>query len=309
MKRKRTAFYLLKTFNVFNVQQMDNVPALAVKTDAEINEIALNEQAEHILKASGAKIIHHDISRAFYNPRQDEIRLPQVNSFVSTTEYYGTALHELGHWTGHSTRLNRDLTGSFGTEGYAKEELRAELASAFLSAELGLPGPLDNHASYVQSWLKVLRNDKREIFKASADAQKIATYVKDLTGVELNIQLIKEQIKAEKQNDNELKSDMQTVNAESNNLLTQEEPQMKSSFEFESQLDQQFEQSIASTNAMAAILTDPNNFIQPVPEVITPFQAKPLPKALDKMTILERFQHLHTMQHKEFIRDEFKISG
>lgn len=207
-EQEKESYFLLKQFAVFNAAQIDGMPALADKP-VVLNEIELDATAEKILKNSGANIIHSDINRAYYSPSEDHIKLPQVNAFNSTTEYYGTALHELGHWTGHSTRLDRDLTGSFGAESYAKEELRAELASAFLSAELGLPGSFDNHASYVQSWLKVLKNDKREIFKASADAQKIATYVKDLAGVELNIQPENDQIKTvKKQNADELKSEL-----------------------------------------------------------------------------------------------------
>ena len=83
-------------------------------------------------------------------------------------------LHELGHWTGHPKRLNRDLSGRFGSGAYAQEELRAELASAFVGSTLGLPTDIPQHASYIASWIKVLKEDKREIFRAAADAQKIA---------------------------------------------------------------------------------------------------------------------------------------
>jgi antirestriction protein ArdC len=86
------------------------------------------------------------------------------------------ALHELGHWTGHKTRLDRDLSGRFGSGAYAQEELRAELASAFIGATLGLPTDIPQHASYIASWIEKLRDDKREIFRAAADAQKIADF-------------------------------------------------------------------------------------------------------------------------------------
>jgi antirestriction protein ArdC len=84
-------------------------------------------------------------------------------------------LHELAHWTGHSSRLNRDLQNRFGSSAYAMEELRAELASAFVANELGIPTDIPQHASYLASWIKPLKDDKREIFRAAADAQRIAS--------------------------------------------------------------------------------------------------------------------------------------
>lgn len=86
-------------------------------------------------------------------------------------------MHELGHWSGHPSRLDRNLSGRFGDKSYAMEELRAELASAFIRSELGIPGQIDQHASYVSSWLDVLRQDKREVFRAAADAQRIADFL------------------------------------------------------------------------------------------------------------------------------------
>jgi ATPase subunit of ABC transporter with duplicated ATPase domains len=95
------------------------------------------DRAEHILQASGAVIRHGEQNRAFYHPATDSIHLPDKNQFQSADNYYATALHELGHWSGHKSRLDRDLIHPFGSEGYSKEELRAEIASMLLGDELG----------------------------------------------------------------------------------------------------------------------------------------------------------------------------
>jgi antirestriction protein ArdC len=99
--------------------------------------------------------------------------------FRGPPEWAATALHELGHWTGHQSRLNREegMKARFGSSAYAMEELRAELASAFIAAEIGIPADIPQHASYISTWLKPLKEDKREIFRAAADAQKIVDMV------------------------------------------------------------------------------------------------------------------------------------
>lgn len=160
---------------LFNLSQMDNVPEYVAKESRYgWDPVA---KAEGILKSSGAKILHDQSDSAFYAPSRDQIHLPPKEQFASPSAYYGTALHELGHWTGHQSRLDRDLTGGFGSESYAREELRAELASYFMSAELGVPHDVNRHASYVESWVQALKSDKNEIFRASRDAEKIADYV------------------------------------------------------------------------------------------------------------------------------------
>lgn len=160
---------------LFNLSQMDNVPAYnPPDKQFEWDPIV---KAEGILKASGAKILHDQQDGAFYAAGRDQIHLPPQEQFPVPMAYYGTALHELGHWTGHESRLNRDLTGSFGSASYAREELRAELSSYFMSAELGVPHDVSRHASYVDSWVAALKSDKNEIFRASKDAEKIVEYV------------------------------------------------------------------------------------------------------------------------------------
>lgn len=163
---------------VFNAQQMDGVPELS--KEPRQYEWDPVQRAEQILEASGAKIYHDQNDRAFYRPSTDQIHLPGREQFPTEAAYYSTAMHELGHWTGHESRLNRDLTGGFGSQDYAKEELRAELSSYFLADKLGIPHDPGQHAAYVGSWIKVLKEDKNEIFRAAKDAEKITEYVLQL---------------------------------------------------------------------------------------------------------------------------------
>ncbi|PSJ16486.1 zincin-like metallopeptidase domain-containing protein [Nitrosomonas supralitoralis] len=167
------AFYA----TVFNGDQIDNLPQLEIKTP-DWNPI---DRAEEILQASHAVIKHGESDRAFYRPTTDSIHLPHKHQFPTPDRYYATALHELGHWSGSETRLNRDLSHPFGSEGYAKEELRAEIASMILGSELGIGHDPRQHVSYVGSWIKVLEQDPKEIFRAAADAEKIQDYVLSLS--------------------------------------------------------------------------------------------------------------------------------
>lgn len=162
---------------VFNAHQIDNMPKLEIKSPLDFKP---NDLAEKILENSGAIINHKGGDSAFYSPTTDEIVLPLKKQFVSEAQYYSTALHELGHWTGHESRLNRDMSGGFGSESYAKEELRAEIASFMLSSRIGIDFEPGNHFAYIENWLSVLKDDNREIFRASRDAEKIADYVQEL---------------------------------------------------------------------------------------------------------------------------------
>jgi antirestriction protein ArdC/phage/plasmid primase-like uncharacterized protein len=159
---------------VFNAEQVDGLPPLAARQEHAWSPV---ERAERILETSGAVIKHDQRDAAFYRPLTDSIHLPQKSQFPIAENYYATALHELGHWTGHKSRLERDLAHPFGSEGYAKEELRAEIASMILGAELGLGHDTQQHAAYVGSWIKALQDDPLEIFRAAADAEKIHDYV------------------------------------------------------------------------------------------------------------------------------------
>ena len=166
-------------FTVFNAEQIDGLPAIERPEKRDWDPV---QRAEDIIAASGARIEHKAGNRAFYRASEDKIVLPRQEQFQSADGYYSTALHELGHWTGHSSRLDREVgRNPFGSIEYAKEELRAEIASMMLGAEVGLSGREDDsHAAYVGSWCKVLEDDPREIFRAAADAEKIMDYVLEL---------------------------------------------------------------------------------------------------------------------------------
>ncbi|MEJ5074841.1 zincin-like metallopeptidase domain-containing protein [Enterobacter ludwigii] len=159
--------------NVFNASQIDGLEPYKAP---EITWNS-NERAESLLSASGAKIEHDAGDRAWYSPVNDDIHLPDRAAFPDESRYYSTALHELGHWTGHATRLDRDLSGRFGSESYAKEELRAEIASMLIANETGVPNEPHNNAAYVKSWVKALKDDPTEITRAARDAELISRYV------------------------------------------------------------------------------------------------------------------------------------
>lgn len=160
---------------VFNASQFDGLPPLEARPQRP--EPERNALAEKIIENSGAKISHVDGDRAFYSPSRDSITLPARNQFPTSDNYYATALHELGHWTGHPDRLDRDLSHPFGSEGYAREELRAEIASLMLGERMDIGHDPGQHAAYVGSWVKALKEDPREIFRAAADAERIAGFV------------------------------------------------------------------------------------------------------------------------------------
>ena len=173
---------VLKYYQVFNASQCNNFP----KLDAEQQEMPADERArqnakiESIIANSAAPVYYDGGNRAYYSPRQDSIHLPEINRFHTMQDYYATALHEIAHSTGHESRLSRKMIGAFGTSEYAKEELRAELASVFmqLDYDISVEGKhFENHAAYLQSWLKSVRDDQKEFFAAVTDAEKISQYV------------------------------------------------------------------------------------------------------------------------------------
>jgi len=169
-KTKVAVFYA----TVFNAAQIDGLPAIHKEQTQTWNTI---ERAENILRSSGASITHAKGSAAYYHPVTDTIHLPDVSQFPTADGYYAVALHELGHWTGHSSRLDRDLSNPFGSNAYAKEELRAEIASMIMGSEYGVGHDPGQHAAYVKSWLSVLADDPGEILKAVSDAEKICNFI------------------------------------------------------------------------------------------------------------------------------------
>ena len=175
---------------VFNGEQIEGMPPMPEIKEHKWNPV---ERAEDILKESGAKIKHVKGNKARYNRILDDIQVPLKEQFYSAESYYSTVLHELSHWTGHESRLNRDMEHAFGSKEYAKEELRAEIASYMINSALGLKSQFDNNASYVQSWISVLEDDPKELFRAAADAENILQYVAQF---DLKHDLLNEQAEA-----------------------------------------------------------------------------------------------------------------
>ena len=169
------SIHFLKRYTVFNVAQCDGLPegfnvVLEPSPDCEIVP-----HAEALIAATGADFrIGGD--QAFYVPSEDFIRIPHQTSYTDQINYYRTAFHELGHWTGHKTRLDRSLTTKHGTADYAREELVAELATAFVCASLGIV-PTVRHADYIGNWLQVLKEDARAIVKAASLASKASDFI------------------------------------------------------------------------------------------------------------------------------------
>lgn len=176
----------LKAFPVFNADEIEGLPAhfYAKAPVATLDPAARIAHADEFMAATGAKI-NHGGGRAYYRPSTDEIQMPVFESFVDAPAYYGTALHELAHWSGAPCRLDRTKGKLFGDPAYAFEELVAELSAAFLSADLGIATePREDHASYIASWLKALKADNKAIFSAAAFAEKAATFLNGLQGGE-----------------------------------------------------------------------------------------------------------------------------
>ena len=167
----------MKSYNVFNVEQIDGLPERYYALQENITEPKERlKYADEFFQKTGA-VIRQGGNRAYFTPSGDYIQMPDFDAFNSPEGYAGTLAHELTHWTGHNTRLDRLTASKFGSEDYAKEELVAELGAAFLCADLGIIPMLENHASYLQSWLKVLKKDKRAIFRASSQAQKAVEHL------------------------------------------------------------------------------------------------------------------------------------
>jgi len=175
------SFPMIKGFHVFNVDQLDGydgVKRIGFNKDYD-DVFSPIEKAEELLVTSGAVIRYVEGDRAFYTPLTDHITMPLPKQFVSSEAFYAVALHELTHWTGHSLRLNRTFSErSSSKSDYAFEELVAEIGSAFVCGHLGIETQtMDSHVNYLKSWLKVLKQDKKAIFKAAALAQKASDFI------------------------------------------------------------------------------------------------------------------------------------
>lgn len=175
------AIPVLKLYRVFNVaSQTEGLDKefYTHEIEDELQPFEKDETAENLIRETGAVIIERDGNRAFYDRNADHIVLPNRLQFKGEKEpFYATALHEISHWTGHESRLNREFGESFGDDKYAREELVAELTSAFCCAHLGFTKTITSNASYIKNWLGVLKQDSKAIVKASAQAQKASDYI------------------------------------------------------------------------------------------------------------------------------------
>ena len=169
------SIHFLKRYTVFNVAQCDGLPDGLVIAREPSPDCEIVPHAEALITATRADF-RIGGNEAFYVPSQDFIRIPHQSSFVDQINYYRTAFHELGHWTGHKTRLDRTLTTKFGTVDYAREELVAEMATAFVCASLGIV-PTVRHADYIGNWLQVLKEDARAIVRAASLASKACDFI------------------------------------------------------------------------------------------------------------------------------------
>lgn len=169
----------MKGYTVFNAEQVEGLPAhFYAVAQPVLDPVARIAQAEAFFAATGATI-RHGGNMAFYTQAEDRVQMPPFEAFRDAESYYATLAHELTHWTKHPSRLDRDCGRKrWGDEGYAAEELVAELGAAFICADLGLAAePRADHASYIASWLNVLKDDKRAIFTAAAHAQRAADFL------------------------------------------------------------------------------------------------------------------------------------
>jgi antirestriction protein ArdC len=160
---------------VFNTDQCEGLDDEPTTAPLRPDVGSIEPRAEALIAATGADFRIRG-ERAFYSPAGDFVQVPPPAAYFEAINWHRTAFHELGHWTGHPSRLGRDLSGGFGSSLYAKEELVAEMAGAFVCASLGIV-PTVRHADYFGSWLEVLREDNRAIVRAASAASKAADYL------------------------------------------------------------------------------------------------------------------------------------
>ena len=169
------AIPFLKRFTVFNTDQCDDLPEDVAAAVIPRPPGQIEPQAEALIAATGADF-RIGGPRAYYNSTSDFVQVPPPAAYFEPINWHRTAFHELGHWTGHASRLNRDHSGSRGSKPYAREELVAEIAGAFVCASLGIV-PTVRHADYIASWLEVLREDNRAVVRAASAASKAADFL------------------------------------------------------------------------------------------------------------------------------------
>ena len=178
----------LKNFKVFNLEQCEipegaNLKYRPEASTATADDSGIFVECEKLLNLA---VWYENDTAAYYIPSRDEIHLPNRLTFSSLSGFWGTAMHELSHWTGHESRLNRDIRNFFGTQKYAREELIAEVSSWLLAVTLGTPHEPQNSAAYLASWVKDVKDKPRELYRAISQAQKVVDYLLETSGIELN---------------------------------------------------------------------------------------------------------------------------
>jgi len=181
--------HFLKSYTVFNVEQIDGLPARFYPAPVAPTEREKAQRIDHAEAFFTAipSIVNHGGNQAYYRPSTDQIQMPEIEAFEDAERYYSTLAHEHIHWTKHETRLDRDLGKKvWGDAGYAAEELVAELGAAYSCATLGFsPSHIEDHAAYIESWLQVLKSDKRAIFTAASHAQRAADFIAAFSGANI----------------------------------------------------------------------------------------------------------------------------
>ena len=183
---------VLKNFKVFNLEQCELPEDAPLKyrpedsTEAPIDSTGIFDECEKLLNMA---VWYEDDTKAYYVPSRDEIHLPNRRTFSSLSGFWGTAMHELSHWTGHESRLNRDMQHSFGSQKYAREELVAEVSSWLLAVTLGTPHEPQNSAAYLASWVRDFKDKPRELYSAISQAQKVVDYLLETAGIEPKTEL------------------------------------------------------------------------------------------------------------------------
>jgi len=171
---------MLKKHAVFNIFQTKDLPDEFYQYEentVELTPFEKDDRAEALIEGTGAKIIIKQSNRAYYEMTSDTITLPLREQFKGKEAFYETSLHELGHWTGHPKRLKRSMSGSFKSKTYAKEELIAEMCSAYCCASLGFTKHISNNAAYLRSWLTALKEDTKFIFSVARQAQNASDFI------------------------------------------------------------------------------------------------------------------------------------
>ena len=174
--------FFMKGYTVFNAEQVEGLPESFYRLAAPALDPKQRIEAADVFFANTGADLRHGGNQAYYAEGSDHVQMPPFEAFRDAESYCATPAHELTHWTKHPTRLNREFGRKrFGDEGYAREELVAEIGAAFLCCDLGITPELrEDHASYLNHWLKVLKEDNRAIFRAAACAQKAADFLHGL---------------------------------------------------------------------------------------------------------------------------------